>query len=80
MEMLSDKEIVLLQYLLKQSGTSALQESTQAKYDALHDKLGRMKAFQQSFAPDGAYWVCPRCNSFCSVKFDTCGLCKSPRR
>lgn len=30
--------------------------------------------------PDGAYWCCSKCNSFCSVEFDTCGLCKSPRR
>lgn len=53
METLSDKEIVLLQYLLKQSATSALQESTQAKYDALHAKLGRIKAFQKSVEQTG---------------------------
>ena len=53
METLSDKEIVLLQYLLKQSATSALQESTQSKYDALHAKLGRIKAFQQSVEKTG---------------------------
>jgi hypothetical protein len=30
-------------------------------------------------AVDGAYWCCKKCNSFCSVNFDICGLCKSPR-
>ena len=38
------------------------------------------KAAQQSAHADGAYWCCPKCNSFVSVKFDICGLCKSPRR
>ena len=39
----------------------------------------RKEAAQQSAHADGAYWCCPKCNSFVSVKFDICGLCKSPR-
>jgi len=57
-----------------------IEEVTIVLGDEALAEIAKVITSQQSFVPDGAYWVCPKCNSFCSVKFDTCGLCKSPRR
>jgi hypothetical protein len=52
---------------------------TREEAGLLYKELGETLAHLTRRAVDGDYWCCKKCNSFCSVNFDTCGLCKSPR-
>jgi hypothetical protein len=47
--------------------------------ETLRERVAELEARLTKCEVDGDYWCCKKCNSFCSVNFDTCGLCKSPR-